>query len=451
MSIYADEGTAAHFVLEQCLRNKYEFGFETPARDYLNAEVEVKDEPHARLSPSGAKRWMTCHGSVAMQEALPEPAEGPPGPRTITVELDYVDAVQTILDYVAVRVAEIGADTGQPVQVIAERKVSPQGSLGTDACDGTVDITLVAGDFIEIIDAKMGKGVPVSVNDPQCDLYLLGTLDEDLAIELKRARITIAQPRCDKVEPRIRSRDIVIKDWYLPFRYKVLAHIQAIDSGDMTMVASEDGCRFCSARGRCEHHIHWAMASAGVAEELPETAGELFRKSAAYAACEPYMLTGEQMRGILDSADILKGAITAVEAHAAQMIMIGAAPPEVTNAYKLVEGRSNRSWASEETETEKGLKRIKVDDPDTGKRRGLGKKDLLETKLKSVATVEKLLKSYGIGTKDARFDAFKRLYAKPPGKPTLAPVSDKRPSVVSSQTDAETFATDLAPPPVPEK
>ena len=206
-SVAADLGTAAHSVLESCLLSIYDFGIPLRAEDYVGREIEVTDGPHAPLSPSGAKRWMTCPAAPGMEEQFPEAQEGP---RVHVFDEDYANAVQVCLDYVAQRCREIAREHG-PVKVYAERRVSPQRYLDTDECDGTSDVTLVTDRFIEHIDFKAGSGVPVSADDPQNRLYLLGTLAalEGQAQPMpQQAKLTIVQPRCSKVEPRIRSIDL---------------------------------------------------------------------------------------------------------------------------------------------------------------------------------------------------------------------------------------------------
>ena len=183
-STYADQGTAAHKVLESCLTSIYSWGIPIEAREFVGSAITVEDGPHGDLSPSGAKRWMNCPGSVAVNAAHPEP-DAPP--REITFTEEDAVAVQECLDYIANRVQTLRAVTpeGEPVRVFTEAQTNPGYWFREDVdparMRGTSDVRLVAGTFIEHIDYKHGAGVAVDVEDPQNQLYLLGSLAEHQA------------------------------------------------------------------------------------------------------------------------------------------------------------------------------------------------------------------------------------------------------------------------------
>lgn len=454
-SEYADSGTVAHTVLETCLIQTYQWGMPTFPRDFIGQTFTVTDGEHSPLSPSGAKRWMTCPGSVAL---LAETRQIYP-PRQVVFDADYAAAVQEILDYVAKRIEAISGQTNEPVQVIAERKVSCEKYLGTNDCDGTADITLLTSAYIEVIDAKFGSGVAVAVDDPQTELYLLGALAEAVGPLLpKYARRTIAQPRCPTITPRIRWVDVDIDDWMDPTILRFQNAVVATKQPDAPLQASEDGCRFCDVKteNSCKEYTRWTLRKAGVLDEdedIPETSEGVFNKIQHFAVREPYQLTGAQLRGILDGIEVLRGALTAISAHAVDLMIKGNAPPELTSAYKLVHGRSNRKWAQDGAETERRLKKIKIPDPTKGegRERALGKKDIVETKLKSITAIEVMLKTAGVSTKDARMDAFRALITKPEGALTLAPLSDIRSAVKGAPNAQEATAAgpDIAAPEMP--
>ena len=216
MSVFADQGTAAHWVLEQCLLMIYDYGLGATASAYVGQEIKVEDGPHSRRSPSSAKRWMNCAPSVKVAEEHPEPVQPP---RMVLFTDNDAIAVQECLDYVEERVAALKAMAPDArVDVRAERRVSLEPVLGHTECDGTSDIALLVSIegrvvFIEHIDYKHGAGVPVPPEDPQNAFYLTGTLCaeglyKDFDLNAVQARLTIVQPRCDKVDPRIRWIEI---------------------------------------------------------------------------------------------------------------------------------------------------------------------------------------------------------------------------------------------------
>jgi len=451
-SIYADQGTAAHWVLEQCLSMIYDMGIPVTASNWIGADVEVTDGPHARRSPSSAKRWMHCTASVALNEKHPEPAQGP---RLVRFEAEDAAAVQVCLDYVAERVADMGAFG--TVKVLPERRVSLKYILGTDEHDGTSDITIIAstseGIFsIEHIDYKHGAGVPVDVDDPQNDLYMLGTLagmyrdgvlpEDDLdALNNINLALTIIQPRCDKIEPRIRSR--VIDDasvWWGEISHKINQANATTDHFE-----AGDWCRFCAvggdARGDvCETYVRHQLAAVGIVDEeepLPQHGHTLAAAAQQVVANDLGVLSPQQIVAILDVREALAGMLNAVETHAVDLLKGDNAPLELAARYKVVPGRTQRRWAEQDEEALFAeLKKIKIHDAEKGKDRALGKKDVMVEKIKSPAQLETVLTLGGVDKESTRWAAFQRLIIKPEGRPTLAPIEDPRQPVANPRVDA---------------
>jgi hypothetical protein len=93
-----------------------------------------------------------------------------------------------------------------------------------------------------------------------------------------------------------------------------------------------------------------------------------------------------------------------------------AARGEKIPGYKVVEGRSRRKFISE-TQTREHLLAL-----------GLKRKDIIEESLVSPAQAEKLLRKAGHKTKELP-ELLQGLVFKPPGRATLAPLSDRRPEV----------------------
>ena len=453
MSVYADEGTAAHQVLEQCVTAAHLWGMPVRAKDYLGQVVKIQDYEHAELSPSGADRWMVCPGSVQMQRPFKEKID--PEPRSVVLTQEYVDAIQDVLDYVAERMRILEEEHQAPVLVYTEHQVDPRRFLGTSACKGTVDITLIGKSHVENIDAKFGAGVSVPASTRQLDLYLLGTLAQCLEEypdqHFQTARLTIIQPRCKEDSGFVRSRDIEdVSAWRDAFILETQEAIKATRFEPPVLRPDEKACRWCDARGVCSAAVGQALNTAGVLPigELPASGPELYNEIENFALLEPYLLSAEQIRALLDATQILQATLQATNAFAMEAILTGHAPDEITSAYKVVRKSSHRRWGQDEAETEKRLKRIKIDDPDTGKKRGLGKKDIIEPRLKSIATIEKLLKAFGVPKDDARFDAFRALVEKPEGALTLVPINDARPAVQSDRSPERALedGPDIDPP-----
>lgn len=461
-SVYADHGTAAHSVLEECLQLRETFGTPAPAASYIGHSITVADGPHGVMSPSGAKRWMNCPGSVQASIDFPEL---PQPPREVVITEEDAIAVQQCLDYVEQRRRKVRLMEGVArVFVFSERRISLEKLIGNQDSDGTSDVAILGVDddgeavFLEHVDYKHGSGVAVDVDDPQNDMYWLGSIcaeaDEktpaQVAAHLTASRLTIVQPRCDKIEPRIRWRDI---DKPLDHFRATLVKLQTAhavrNSGEFE---AGEWCRFCPIGGSggvdgrpvCAAYTRHVMAAAGVISEddiLPETADAFLD----FAARDTRLLSVEQIIGVLDARDAISGALNAIEAWALELLQQPEPPARLLERYKPVRGRSQRRWANEDEDAlVKALKRFKIQDGE--KERALGKKDLFEEKLKGPAPIERLLKAHGTGMdkKSAKWLAFQQLIEKPLGRVTIAPIEDPRPSVRPEPADADELFGELS-------
>lgn len=446
-----DKGTAAHAVLSQCLQAVYQWGLPMRASDHHEAVYPVDNgEPHESLSPSGAKQWMYCPASPGMQAEHPEPASLEKV-RQVPVDVEYVNAVQVCLDYVAMRVKEL-EEHGYAVVVVTELKVHPGDFFGGDKrFDGTLDIGLLAYEngvlrYVEIVDFKAGAAVQIEPEDPQLDQYLLGLLarfcygepgkpvpEHARELTVLRARLTVVQPRNFRHTEKIRWRNIPeLFQWMDNHNARVIEARRRIDETPEVFAPSPEACYGCSAKGVCKASYSYALDKAGILPEgavLPEGATQMYDLLREGAVRDTRALSGEQLRAVLDVREMLKGALQAAEGWALDQMMKGVAPAPVVEFYMMVRGRSSRKWKEDEETTLKRLRRIRVQGHDEEKMHPLGKKELTETRLKSAPKVEEVLKAYAIPKDDARWAAFQALIEKPEGALTLAPRSDPRPEV----------------------
>jgi len=452
-SVFADQGTAAHHVLELCLQSTYQMGWTITPQSFIGQTIPIEDGYHSPRSPSGAKRWLNCTASVAFTEQYP--SEIGPG-RQVTVEAEDAEAVQVCLDYVAQRVGELKQEYHEVI-VIPERRVSLEPVLGHKDCDGTSDITILCIDevrtllFVEHVDYKHGTGVFVAEDDPQNDLYWLGTLCEEGADKfvnrLLGTRLTIVQPRYPSA-PAVRWRDIEDPQaLFTDVQAKISNAEKQILTGQGEYHAGE-WCRWCPVGGDggkdgrpvCAAYTRQALAAAGFGdadEPLPTNGnGTLAQDLIQASARDPAVLSPAQLVGILDAREAIRGMLEAAEEFALQELMSDSPPPELATRYKPVSGRTQRKWmASDEEAVFAALKKIKIHDAEKDKERGLGKKDLYTEKLKSPAQVEKVLKAGGLARDDTRFRVFEELVDKPKGKPTLAPIEDPREAITKPKAD----------------
>jgi len=185
---------------------------------------------HAKLSPSGAHRWMACAGSVVLEAAYPDSSssyaregtaahelaalvlESPPataqdyvGKRiefeddgeTIQwpITQDMADHVQTYVDYVR--------EQAKGCTLLVERKL-PIGHMTSEVdATGTGDAVILdaANRRVTVVDLKFGMGVRVDAEgNPQALMYGSGALEEyGIAVDFETVRVVIHQPRLGHV------------------------------------------------------------------------------------------------------------------------------------------------------------------------------------------------------------------------------------------------------------
>jgi hypothetical protein len=384
---------------------------------------------HAKLSPSGTKRWLNCPGSVALSEGIPdgssfyaaegsaahellekalhnegpvwEPEIGEPWEHdgfTGEVTQEMVDAVQVAVDYVRKQVAE-AEDIGFGVEpeVRLERRVNfdrlnpPEGLDG-----GTCDVTIWSGPEmrnLHVIDYKHGQGVFVEVEgNEQLLSYALGAIATD-GRRPDRIKTTIIQPRHHAGDP-VRSAEYTWAE-IVEFKRDLFAAAEDTAKPGAPLVVG-DWCRFCPALPQCP-------AQADHATQLAQAEfDELDADTAPTLLADPKLMTPDQLGAVLDGAKFVEDWIKAVRAHVSSLIDRGEEVP----GWKLVEGRANRRWSDEER-AERYMAR-----------KGLGVDERFTRKLVSPAQAEKALKAAG-----HKPSYIQRFIEQPKGSPKLAPAS----------------------------
>ena len=180
-------------------------------------------DQHARLSPSAAKRWISCPASVRLAAAVPPEPDSPYAAEgTAAHALGEYKAQAELLDdshdggaFAALEDAardagwdldEMHEHTDAYVELLRERLAAVPHSVlmleqrvntGLPMCWGTSDAVIVSPEHVEIVDLKYGAGVPVSAyENEQLMLYGVGALDTfgDLLGTTERVVMTVFQP-----------------------------------------------------------------------------------------------------------------------------------------------------------------------------------------------------------------------------------------------------------------
>ena len=385
---------------------------------------------HAKLSCSGAARWLNCPGSVKLSGLYPATSSPYTMEGTIAhamleagikdsgefravleqaeafyrehPELDgSAKAMQdTIEDMLTWILAEYEKERKEDpaVSIYSEQQVDLSGYIPGGF--GTADVTIARTGFLHIIDLKYGKGVEVSaVENPQLRLYALGMLEMlDMIYDVKDIRMTIYQPRIGNI-----SSDAITADALREWGRTVVKPAAELAISDGAPFAAGEWCRFCPARRECRTRAGENLAL------------EKYKRKT--------LLSNDEIGEILKAVDEMVKWANDLKTGALDKLEAG----EVIPGWKVVAGRSVRQFSESATE-------------DTivaaAEKAGFKKPLLYETKMLSLSAIEKLM------GKKVFAQALGEYVVKPEGKPTLAPESDKRPSLTQAKA-ADVFADDL--------
>lgn len=381
---------------------------------------------HALLSASSAARWMACTASPRFEAQFPETTseyaeEGrlahsicelkvlkkftnSINTRTYNSRLNklkkdplYADEMDRISDLYIEHLTEKAMGYDSPPLVNAEVKVDF--SEYVPGGFGTCDCIMIGGDMLDITDYKHGKGVPVSAEgNPQMRLYALGSLKKYEPFYggmIKRVRMTIDQPRIQS-EPLSETITIdELKAWGETI--KPIAQIAYSGFGEFY---PGKHCRFCRGKAQCR-----ARADTNTAFEdfkdclLPTTEN---REKAQHGSGN--VLTNAEIGELLVRGQNLVQWYKDLEDYALNALLNG----EEIAGWKAVAGRSNRTFSDQDAAIAAVIAA------------GYDESLVYERKPKTLTGLEELM-----GKKDFA-EKIGQYVVKPPGKPTLAPMSDKR-------------------------
>lgn len=364
---------------------------------------------HALLSPSAAHRWMNCPPSACLEREFPSSssevaAEGTAAHalcehklrkflklRSKRPQSDFEDDEMDRCsnDYVLF-VQERMREITSPMVLVEQRldltRYVPEAF-------GTADCIIVGGDRLHIVDFKYGMGVLVEAeHNPQMMLYALGALELlDGIYDIQKISVSIFQPRRENVctwslpkEELLRwARDDLVEKACLAY------------AGEGEYCAGE-WCTFCRASVRCRAR----------AEEKLRLAREEFSL--------PSLITDEEIEEVLgEIPDLIKWANAILVYATDAAINHGKAWKD----FKVVEGRSVRKYKDEDAVAREA--------------KAAGYTDIFNTKLIPLTEMEKVM------GKEVFAKTIGGLIEKPLGKPTLVPLSDKRPAIHTGNVRSE--------------
>ncbi len=365
---------------------------------------------HALLSASSSHRWLECPPSAIAAEAYPDQdteftregtlahevaefvvttdADTTKGSNyyrdlydwfeTGSINDEMIECARAYRDYIQEQYKGDGHLT------LLEQRVDF--SVWVPNGFGTADCIIIQGDTMDVIDYKYGKGVAVSAyENPQMKLYGLGALnDYGFLADVEKVRLHIFQPRINNISVYQLSAE-ELQAW--GECVKPIAEKAAKGQGKFK---AGNHCKFCPHAGRCRELSKYCtetIKTHGLTTRLPKLA--------------PF-----EVAEILEMEATITLWLKKVREQALASMMAGEEVP----GYKVVAGRGSRGWACD-----LDVAKILEDG-------GYSREDFTETKLLSVAQMEK-----AIGKKKVAELLSGQILAHT-GAPTIAPENDRRPA-----------------------
>lgn len=381
---------------------------------------------HAKLSASGAHRWMACTPSASLESEFPESTseyaeEGTFAHALADLIINYnlhniakapfnknFEKMkenryfsQELLEYVEGYANQIFEFVNEAKLLCDDAIVLTEQRLDFSSYVpegfGTGDVVIIADKEIHVIDLKYGKGVGVVAEDnPQTRLYGLGALESfGMLYDIEQVRTTICQPRLDMVTSETLTVDELLE--WAETEVKPRAEMAMAGEGEFVV---GDHCRFCKARKTCRARAEYNLELTKMEFKTAE------------------LLDDSEIGEILRKADQLVNWVKDITEYALEEALKG----KKFDGWKVVEGRSNRKYLDD----------IKV--ADTLKGAGYDEAVIYEKKLYGITAMEKIVGKKKFG------ELLNDLIIKPQGKPTLVPESDKRPEYSSADNAAKDFA-----------
>lgn len=242
---------------------------------------------HAKLSPSGAARWMACAGSLAMEAGYPDKSSEFADEGTLAHALAahcleneqdaafWKESVFGYDDHGQVKNATITADMAREVQkyidnvradvedgdelMVEQRLPFFQNVTNVPPQFGTSDVVIakVAKRQLVVRDLKYGRGVQVfAKGNPQMQLYAVGALDEyGMLYDFDTVRMIIDQPRLNHVDEWTCTVE-ELRQFEKRAEQRAYHALQVVSSEKPEairhhLVPGDKQCQFCKAKGDC--------------------------------------------------------------------------------------------------------------------------------------------------------------------------------------------------------
>ena len=366
---------------------------------------------HAVLSASSSHRWLNCSPSARLEQEFEDreteaAAEGTAAHALCEHKLrralkrqsrkpiskydcEEMDThTDTYVQFVLETIAQAKEHCADPIINIEQRLdfscYVPHGF-------GTGDCIIIADKTLHIIDFKYGQGVLVEAEqNPQMMLYALGALRiYDTLYDIEDVAMTIYQPRRENIS----TWTITVSNLLSWAENELVPKAKLAFDGKGEYMPGP-WCTFCKAAVKCRARAEEKLALAQ------------------YEFAQPPLLTDAEIEEILGKLDDLTRWADEIKSYAQDAALNHG---KQWHGYKVVEGRSVRKYSDEEAVIEAA--------------NAAGYHDIFRKTLLPITEMEKLM------GKQEFAEVLSGLIIKPAGKPTLVPITDKRPAMTKANID----------------
>lgn len=366
---------------------------------------------HAVLSASSSHRWLNCSPSARLEQEFEDreteaAAEGTAAHALCEHKLRRALKMQSRKPISKYDCEEMDTHTDNYVQFVLETIAQAKEHCADPIINieqrldfscyvphgfGTGDCIIIADKTLHIIDFKYGQGVLVEAEqNPQMMLYALGALRiYDTLYDIEDVAMTIYQPRRENIS----TWTITVSDLLSWAENELVPKARLAFDGKGEYMPGP-WCTFCKAAVKCRARAEEKLALAR------------------YEFAQPPLLTDAEIEEILGKLDDLTRWADEIKSYAQDAALNYG---KQWHGYKVVEGRSVRKYSDEGAVIEAA--------------NAAGYHDIFRKTLLPITEMEKLM------GKQEFAEVLSGLIIKPAGKPTLVPITDKRPAMTNVNID----------------
>lgn len=366
---------------------------------------------HAVLSASSSHRWLNCSPSARLEQEFEDreteaAAEGTAAHALCEHKLRRALKMQSRKPISKYDCEEMDTHTDNYVQFVLETIAQAKEHCADPIINieqrldfscyvphgfGTGDCIIIADKALHIIDFKYGQGVLVEAEqNPQMMLYALGALRiYDTLYDIEDVAMTIYQSRRENIS----TWTITVSNLLSWAENELVPKAKLAFDGKGEYMPGP-WCTFCKAAVKCRARAEEKLALAQ------------------YEFAQPPLLTDAEIEEILGKLDDLTRWADEIKSYAQDAALNHG---KQWHGYKVVEGRSVRKYSDEEAVIEAA--------------NAAGYHDIFRKTLLPITEMEKLM------GKQEFAEVLSGLIIKPAGKPTLVPITDKRPAMTKANID----------------